>query len=133
MGFKVATLNCYRQTGFDGSKYAAFVSSESHYSVLMSANVVGIGHQNVFKVACDDKGRMIPESLSDEISRSRNEGLIPFCIIATSGTTVRGAFDPIREIAKIAHSESLWLHVDAAWGGSCIFSSNGPNRGTPVA
>ena len=111
------------KTGFDGSKYAAFVSSESHYSVLMSANVVGIGHQNVFKVACDDKGRMIPESLSDEINRSRNEGLIPFCIIATSGTTVRGAFDPIREIAKIAHSESLWLHVDAAWGGSCIFSS----------
>ena len=40
--------------GFNGSKYAAFVSSESHYSVLMSANVVGIGHQNVFKVACDD-------------------------------------------------------------------------------
>ena len=75
------------KTGFDGSKYAAFVSSESHYSVLMSANVVGIGHQNVFKVACDNEGRMKPESLLEEINRSRNEGLTPFCIIATSGTT----------------------------------------------
>ncbi len=111
------------KTGFDGSKYAAFVSSESHYSVLMSANVVGIGHNNVFKVACDDDGCMNPESLLEEISRSRDEGLIPFCIIATSGTTVRGSFDPIRELAEIAHQESLWLHVDAAWGGSCMFSS----------
>ena len=89
----------------------------------MSANVVGIGHQNVFKVACDDKGRMNPESLVEEINRSKSEGLIPFCIIATSGTTVRGSFDPIRELAEIAHRESLWLHVDAAWGGSCMFSS----------
>ena len=111
------------KTGFDGSKYAAFVSNESHYSVLMSANVVGIGHQNVFKVACDDKGRMKPKSLLEEINRCKSEGLTPFCIIATSGTTVRGAFDPIREIAKIAHEESIWLHVDAAWGGSCLFSS----------
>ncbi len=109
--------------GFNGSKYAAFVSSESHYSVLMSANVVGIGHQNVFKVSCDDIGRMNPESLVEEINRSKSEGLIPFCIIATSGTTVRGSFDPIRELAEIAHRESLWLHVDAAWGGSCMFSS----------
>lgn len=112
------------KTGFDGSKYAAFVSSESHYSVLMSANVVGIGHQNVIKVACDEKGRMKSSALIEEINRSRTNGLIPFCIIATSGTTVRGAFDPIDELAEIAHAESIWLHVDAAWGGSCLFSSN---------
>jgi glutamate/tyrosine decarboxylase-like PLP-dependent enzyme len=112
------------KTGFDGTKYVAFVSSESHYSVLMSANVIGIGHQNVIKVACDDKGRMKSSSLQEEIHRSRSNGLIPFCIVATSGTTVRGAFDPLRDIAKIAHDESLWLHVDAAWGGSSLFSSN---------
>jgi glutamate/tyrosine decarboxylase-like PLP-dependent enzyme len=112
------------KTGFDGTKYVAFVSSESHYSVLMSANVIGIGHQNVIKVACDDKGRMKSSSLQEEIHRSRSNGLIPFCIVATSGTTVRGAFDPLRDIAKIAHDESLWLHVDAAWGGSSLFSSS---------
>merc|ERR1719453_2530411 len=39
--------------GIDGSKLAAFVSAESHYSVLMSANVIGIGHRNMFKVECD--------------------------------------------------------------------------------
>ena len=109
-------------TGFDGSKYVAFVSSEAHYSVLMSANVVGIGYQNLVKVACDSRGRMKPESLVEEIVRARTNGQIPFCIIATSGTTVRGAFDPLKEIANIAHDNNIWLHVDAAWGGSSLFS-----------
>jgi len=109
--------------GFDGSKYVTFVSRESHYSVLMSANVVGIGHQNVIKVSCDQKGRMKSSSLQEEIDRCRANGFIPFCIVATSGTTVRGAFDPIDELAAIAHNESIWLHVDAAWGGSSLFSS----------
>ena len=111
-------------TGFDGQKFVAFVSSESHYSVLMSANVIGIGHQNLIKVACDSQGRMKPESLIEEISRAKAENLVPLCIVATSGTTVRGAFDPIKEIANIAHDHNIWLHVDAAWGGSCLFSSN---------
>ena len=111
------------KVGFDGRKYVAFVSSEAHYSVLMSANVIGIGHQNVIKVACDEDGRMKPSSLQEEIDRSRRNGFIPFCIIATSGTTVRGAFDPLGALASIAHKESIWLHVDAAWGGSSLFSS----------
>ena len=108
--------------GFDGTKYVAFVSEEAHYSVLMSANVIGIGHQNLIKVKCDSSGRMKPESLVDEINRATANGRIPFCIIATSGTTVRGAFDPLREIAQIAYDNDIWLHVDAAWGGSCLFS-----------
>jgi len=108
--------------GFDGTKYVAFVSEEAHYSVLMSANVIGIGHQNLIKVKCDSSGRMKPESLIDEINRAVENDRIPFCIIATSGTTVRGSFDPLREIANIAHDNDIWLHVDAAWGGSCLFS-----------
>ena len=108
--------------GIDGTKMAAFVSAESHYSVLMSANVIGIGHRNLFKIACDEDGRMRPDALRDEIQRARAEGLTPFCIVSTAGTTVRGAFDPLVEIGEIAHQEGLWHHVDAAWGGSAMFS-----------
>ncbi|KAJ8975458.1 hypothetical protein NQ317_004107 [Molorchus minor] len=38
------------------------------------------------------------------------------------GTTVRGAFDPILEIADICKKHNIWLHIDAAWGGGIIFS-----------
>jgi len=89
----------------------------------MSANVIGIGHQNLIKVACDENGCMRPSALSDEIERTRREGGIPFCVVSTAGTTVRGAFDPLKEIGDIAHAEGLWHHVDAAWGGSALFST----------
>ena len=110
-------------SGFDGRDMVIFVSEEAHYSVLMAANVLGIGHRNVIKVSCDDDGRMKPSSLEDEIIFAKKEGRTPFCVVATAGTTVRGAFDPIRELADIAHREGLWYHIDAAWGGSCLFSN----------
>ena len=112
-----------QQRGFDGEKLVCFVSEESHYSVLMAANVLGIGFDNVIKVPCDGDGRMRCEKLEEEIERSRINNQIPFCVIATSGTTVRGAFDSLKEIAEICSNQNLWLHVDAAWGGSCLFSA----------
>ena len=110
------------QTGFDGQKMVAFVSEESHYSFSIASNVIGIGYGNLVKVRCNEQGQMRPDSLKEEIERALNDGLTPFAVLATSGTTVRGSFDPLREIASIAHSYNLWMHVDAAWGGSCLFS-----------
>jgi glutamate/tyrosine decarboxylase-like PLP-dependent enzyme len=112
-----------QRRGIDGTNLAVYVSAESHYSVEMSANVLGIGLDNVIKVGCDDDGRMRPDKLVEEIERSIAEGQRPICVIATSGTTVRGAFDPLVELSKICHKNEIWLHVDAAWGGSCLFST----------
>ncbi|CAI8324783.1 MAG: L-2,4-diaminobutyrate decarboxylase [Candidatus Poseidoniaceae archaeon] len=110
-------------SGFDGTKMVAFVSEESHYSFSIASNVIGIGHSNLIKVRCNDDGQMLPESLDEEIQRALASDQIPFAVLATSGTTVRGSFDPLREIAGVAHKHDLWMHVDAAWGGSCLFSS----------
>ena len=112
-----------QQRGFDSGNLVSFVSEESHYSVLMAANVLGIGFDNVIKVPCDSDGRMRVDKLEEEINRCKVNGQTPFCVIATSGTTVRGAFDPLREIAEVCANQNLWLHVDAAWGGSCLFSN----------
>ncbi|MEE3085158.1 MAG: aminotransferase class V-fold PLP-dependent enzyme [Candidatus Thermoplasmatota archaeon] len=109
--------------GFDGRSTVIFVSAEAHYSVLMAANVIGIGHQNIIKVQCDDDGRMRPDRLEEEIAFARKEGMRPLCVVATAATTVRGAYDDLNALAAVAHREGLWLHVDAAWGGSCLFST----------
>ena len=110
-------------SGFDGTRMVAFVSEESHYSFSIASNVIGIGHSNLIKVRCNDDGQMLPEALDEEIRRALANDLIPFAVLATSGTTVRGSFDPLRSIAGVAHKHNLWMHVDAAWGGSSLFSS----------
>ena len=40
------------------------------------------------------------------------QGAVPFYVNATSGTTVRGAFDPLDSIADICEKNGLWMHVD---------------------
>lgn len=109
--------------GFDGSKHVIFVSEESHYSVMMAANVTGLGRQNVLKIRSDASGSMDVEHLEEEIQFAIREGFRPLCIIATAGTTVLGAFDPISDIVQVAKKFDIWCHVDAAWGGMALFSA----------
>ncbi|NWQ84786.1 CSAD decarboxylase, partial [Columbina picui] len=99
-----------------------FASCESHYSVLKGAAFLGIGTDNVRLIGTDDRGKMIPEELEKEIERAKAEGAHPFFVCATCGTTVLGAFDPLGAIADICQRHGLWLHVDAAWGGSALLS-----------
>ena len=74
------------------------------------------------KIPVDSKGHMIPEELEKAIEKSKSEGKVPFFVNATSGTTVLGAFDPLKEIAAVAKKHGLWSHVDACWGGHALLS-----------
>ena len=118
-----AALPASGHDGFDGRSWCMFVSKEAHYSVAMAANVIGLGRANLIKVDTDGQGRMDPAALDRAIQREAELGRQPLCVVATSGTTVRGAFDPIQSIADVCESHGIWLHVDAAWGGACLFSS----------
>ncbi|XP_053106543.1 glutamate decarboxylase 1-like isoform X2 [Hemicordylus capensis] len=101
---------------------ALFVSEHSHYSVKKAAAVLGIGMDNVVAVKCDERGKMIPSELEGKILRVKREGKVPLYVSTTAGTTVYGAFDPLANIADICEKYSLWMHVDAAWGGSLLLS-----------
>ncbi|MBL72274.1 MAG: glutamate decarboxylase [Euryarchaeota archaeon] len=118
-----AALPASGHDGFDGRSWCMFVSKEAHYSVAMAANVLGLGRANLIKVDTDGHGRMDPSALDHAIRREANLGRRPLCVVATSGTTVRGAFDSIDGIADVCETHGVWLHVDAAWGGSCLFST----------
>ena len=105
-----------------GPELVAYTSQESHYSVDKNAIFAGIGRDNVRKIISDEKGRMNSQELAKAIQKDKSEGRFPFFVNATSGTTVLGAFDPLREIAAICEQEDLWMHIDGAYGGSCLFS-----------
>ncbi|CAH1992015.1 unnamed protein product [Acanthoscelides obtectus] len=103
-------------------KLVLFASEECHYSIHKFAAFLGIGEENVIGVKTDDVGQIIPENLERRIQEKFDDGSAPFMVVATLGTTVRGAFDPIEDIADICKKYDLWLHIDAAWGGGLIFS-----------
>ncbi|XP_059259191.1 cysteine sulfinic acid decarboxylase isoform X3 [Mustela nigripes] len=101
---------------------ALFASKECHYSIKKGAAFLGLGTDSVRVVKTDERGKMIPEDLERQISLAEAEGIVPFLVSATSGTTVLGAFDPLEAIADVCQRHGLWLHVDAAWGGSVLLS-----------
>ena len=102
---------------------ALFVSDQAHYSFEKAANILGLGINSVIKVATDSLGRMIPEELDRAVQKSIKSGSTPFFVVATAGTTVLGAFDPILGITDVAARHNLWLHVDGALGASVILSA----------
>uniref|UniRef100_A0A4X1TR30 Glutamate decarboxylase 1 n=1 Tax=Sus scrofa TaxID=9823 RepID=A0A4X1TR30_PIG len=99
-----------------------FVSEQGHYSVKKAAAILGIGTDNVIEVKCDERGKMIPAELEKNVLQAKRKGQTPFCVTATAGSTVFGAFDPLHNIADICEMHKLWMHVDAAWGGGLLLS-----------
>lgn len=106
-----------------GRRLVLFTSKHGHYSIEKAARMLGFGSSAVWTISTDSSGCMIPDGLSSMIDRAKAAGLTPFYVNATSGTTVLGSYDPLRPIAAICKAQSVWLHVDASWGGPAIFSA----------
>lgn len=65
-----------------------FTSEEAHYSIVKMAALEGLGTNNVILVRTDDKGKMDPDHLKQEVKRVREEGAIPFMVSATAGAFI---------------------------------------------
>lgn len=112
-----------RDDGHDGSWMTLYSSELDHYSISKNMAMLGLGRRALRKVATDQRGRMRADALRDAIRSDIDQGARPFCINATCGTTVLGAYDPINEIADVAEEFGIWLHVDGAFGGSTALSA----------
>lgn len=107
---------------FSQRPLVAFVGAESHYSMDKAAAILGLGTDHLVKIPLDQHGRMQLEELEKQIQIVKEQGGIPFFVGATAGTTVRGAFDPIADLARLRDRYPFWLHVDGAWGGATVLS-----------
>ena len=103
-----------RTTGLAGHTLSLYCSAEAHYSVKRAAEVLGLGANNVRAIAIDQHRRMIPSELARAIDADRKSGVIPMAVVATAGTTLTGAVDPIGQIVDAA--SGVWVHVDGAYG-----------------
>ncbi len=114
--------------GEDLARGTVYVSDQAHLSVTKAAMIAGIPLGNVRSVPSTPQLRIDVEALAAAIARDRADGMRPFLVAASAGTTNTGAVDPIGEVADLAEREGLWLHVDAAYGGFFRLTERGRRR-----
>jgi glutamate/tyrosine decarboxylase-like PLP-dependent enzyme len=94
-----------------------YFSDQIHASIDRGLRLLGIHPRQLRRLPTDAGFRLDTRKLAERIRLDRKAGLRPFVVVANAGTTNTGAIDPLREIAEIARENSLWMHVDAAYGG----------------
>ena len=102
-----------------------YLTSQTHHCVDRALNVAGLKDAIRRYIPMDDRFRIQTKQLQKQITDDKKAGLKPWLIVASAGTTDAGAVDPLDKIADIAESESLWFHVDAAYGGFFLLTDQG--------
>lgn len=95
-----------------------YASSDAHSSVVKGAKIAGFPPAAIRRIDTDGTGRLRPDLLEAAMRDDAAAGQIPCFVVATVGTTARGAIDPVEAIGAIARRHGAWLHVDAAWAGT---------------
>jgi len=116
-----------RQKGLQGieEQGAIICSQASHYSVSNAANMMGLGADRALKVRTNGRNEMIFEGILEKLAEADERGWRVFAIVATTGITVTGGFDPLQEIAALCKERDIHLHVDAAFGGGMALTRDG--------
>lgn len=104
-------------------KSVVYMSRQVHHSVYKALRIIGLEDIAIRHIPLDGRHRMKADMLAEMVGDDRDEGLNPFMVVATAGTTDTGAVDPLDEIAAIAEKNGMWYHVDAAYGGFFILTS----------
>ena len=98
--------------------------------------VMGLDNSNLVRIKTDNQGRMDINDLRKSLEKCSIENKKIFAIVATLGTTVRGAIDPVKEISEICKQRNIWLHLDGSIGGIFAITSipiEGLNNINPVS
>ena len=107
--------------GLESDPKAVYLISEDAHSSFEKCNrIMGLEKNNLIKVKTDKDGCMDIIELKKTVDKCSIEGKRIFAIVATLGTTVRGAIDPIDNISKFCNERNIRLHIDGSIGG--IFS-----------
>jgi aromatic-L-amino-acid decarboxylase len=111
-----------REEGMSGRQdlplLRVYVSEQAHSSIEKAVITLGLGQRGLRKIPVDTEFRMDVKALEAAIEEDKANGIVPFCIVATVGTTSTSSIDPVSEMIPIGEKHAMWLHVDAAYAGS---------------
>lgn len=113
-GVAAARVNRLGERFDDGVMY---VTTHTHHSVGKAARIAGFRNDQIRHVSVDDDLRMNLGDLETMVEDDRGQGLRPFLVVGSAGTTDTGTVDDLLAVSRVARENGLWLHTDAAYGG----------------
>ena len=102
-----------------------YMTAQVHHCIDKALRIAGLSECPRRVVPMDDRYRMDVGALSAMVQAVCDQGLRPWLIVASAGTTDLGAVDPVEELARVAEEYGLWLHLDAAYGGFFLLCEEG--------
>ena len=105
-----------------GGDPAIYLTDETHHGFNKIAHMAGLGRRNLRIVATESSLKMNIGDLRKRVAEDRDNGMLPFMVVGTAGTTAAGIIDPLPEIARLCKEQRLWFHADAAYGGAAVVS-----------
>ena len=100
----------------------AYISDQTHSSVAKGLRIIGIPNTRIRIIPSRSDFTINTELLEEQILKDKKDGLIPFVIIGTAGTTNTGSIDPFKTLSEISGKYNMWFHIDGAYGASVLLS-----------
>ncbi|CAL4158570.1 unnamed protein product, partial [Meganyctiphanes norvegica] len=114
------------------SKLTAYCSSQAHSCAEKAAKIAFV---RLRQLEPDSEVCLRGSVVQKAMEEDKANGLIPFYVEATLGTTSCCSFDNIAEIGPLCQENDVWLHVDGAYAGSSFICPElrGPFEGIHYA
>jgi glutamate/tyrosine decarboxylase-like PLP-dependent enzyme len=97
-------------------KMVLYASQEVHSSIQKAVELLGIGSEALRLLPVNDYFQIDLKTLKAAITKDREDGYMPFCVVGAAGTTNTGGIDDLNGLADLCQQEDLWFHVDGAFG-----------------
>jgi aromatic-L-amino-acid/L-tryptophan decarboxylase len=114
--------------GCDLDGVRIYAGDQAHFSIARALDVLGFPVDTLHVVPTDDRFRLQAGPVEDAIREDRGNGRTPLAVAAAAGTTNTGSVDDVAGLADVAERESVWFHVDAAYGAAARLSRKDAHR-----
>lgn len=120
-GLELEDLIAYKR-----GKIVALGSEAAHSSTQKAAQICGVRYRSV-PVTKEDNFAMTGDNLKKVLEECKAQGLEPFFLTTTLGTTNTCSVDDFGSIATVLAKQAppnvpgeIWVHVDAAYAGAAL-------------
>jgi glutamate/tyrosine decarboxylase-like PLP-dependent enzyme len=113
----MALVTARQRRGLAGRPEAVVVcGADAHVSLDKAVMVMGLPPEALQRLPVDRHGCLEVDRLAERLAELDRRGVPVIAVVATAGTTVRGAIDPLVALADLCQRWGIWLHVDGAIG-----------------